>query len=155
MIGVERARFLELLARGGVVALAGERLRFADELLHERRGLGLFARLLVEHARVVVGQVLGQQLGGEVENALEIAAGHGRARLAQPAVVGRCGKQRVDVDRGARIARFFQQLLRRIEHRIHPENQSAALDDFVDSSLLEERDRLLKRGENTFLHRRR
>src|SRR2546421_8800055 len=58
-----------------------------------------------EHARVVVGQILGQQVGGEVENALKIAAGHRRARVEQPPVVRRAGKQCVDVDRRARIDR--------------------------------------------------
>ena len=153
MIAVECASLFQLGARGGEVSLSGEGLRLADELVDERRRLHPLARRIVDDARLVVREVVAQQLRRQVVRALEITCGERGARLFQRA--GFLGHEGIDVDRRAGVLRFLQQLLRRIEHRIHAQDEAAALYDLIDPALLVERDGLLERREDAVFHRRR
>ncbi len=148
MIGVEGSGLFEVHPRRGEVVVGQVLLALARELLHEWSGFHLVARLLVEDARVVVHQVVGEDLGGQVDGPLEVARGQGPTGLAHG--VRRTGHrrrrpERVDVDGKLRIARLVEQFLGGIEHRVHTQDQPAAGDDFLCPTLLIERQSLLER----------
>jgi len=147
MGAVERARLLQLVSRRGNVSLAGESLRLANELLHERRRLHLLARLIVDRARFLVREVGAQHLAGQIIRALKVARGDRCARLTQRIVARR--HERIDIDGRIRIACFLQQLPGRVERRIHAQDQRAPFHDLGGASLFIERQRLLKRREHS------
>ena len=152
---IERARFLEIHLRRGDVA-GGEALRrsVARELLDERCGLELLARFVAEDAGVVVEQIVAENRRGELHDALEVARGHGLARLLHRGAPSRPAGSSVSTSIGSDgIARLLQQLLGRIEHRIHLQDQRATGRDFIGPPLVVERERLLKRRDDALFHR--
>ena len=154
MIGIERARFLEIGSRRGDVATRDVLFALAQELLDERGRFEALACLVTQYPRLIVHQIIRQHLGRNIHDHLVIARGHGGACLRER-VGGVGGKERVDVDRQSGITRFVDELLRRIEHRIHAQDQSAARDDLVHAALFVERQRLLEGRNDTIFHCRR
>ena len=144
MIRIERADLVEIAARGRGVSRRHGLLDFPRKLLDERHGFQPFARFLIQHARVLVHQIVGQDFRGQVDHPLKVAFCHRCSRFAQG--IGGRGwpHQRLEVDGSRGILRFFQQLLRRLEHRIHAKDESASLQHFLGSALLEEGKGLLK-----------
>src|SRR4029079_4150766 len=97
------------------------------------------------HAGVVIHEVIGENVGGDLHHSLKIASGHRFPRFLQRAAdVDR--SERLDIDRTGRIASLLQELFRRVVDRIHLQNQSATGDDLVVAPRSKQRERLLKRG---------
>ena len=148
MSGIERLCFFQILSRGGGVAGSDVLLAFFCELFDERPGFDLLARFVAEDARFVVHQIVRQDFGRDVDDALKVARRHRRARLHERVAGGR-RKQRVDIDRKIWIARFLEQFSRGIEARIHLQDEVASLNDFIRASELVQRNRLLKCGSDS------
>jgi hypothetical protein len=144
---IESARFLELHLRRGDVAGGHARVTAAGELLDERRCFHFLACVVAQDAGLIVQQVLGQDLGRQVNDALKVALGHRLARLLHRRA-GVARHEIVDVDRERGVAGLFEELLGRVEHRIHLQDQSAACCDLVRPPEVVERDRLLKRRDD-------
>ena len=124
-------------------------LRLFDELIDERRGLEFLSRLFVEQARLLVHQIVRQDLGRGVHDLLEIARGHRLARFGHW-IGGELLRERVDIDRRVRIAGLLHEFFGRLELRVHPQDESAPLHDLIGAPLFEERQSLLKSRDNSF-----
>ena len=143
MIRIERADLVDVdSGRSGVAGRDGL-LGLSHELFDERSGLHALARFLIQLAGLVIHQVVRQDVGGDVDGTLKVAGRHGLAGLIERGG-GRVWRERIDVDGRLGVLRLLQELLRRVEHRIHSKDEPASLYDFFRSTLLVEGERLLE-----------